>query len=983
MMHERPPIGTISPDDFRRVREVFESALEQPPNERAAFVERALNGHSALATEVQQMLAAETTPFPLLDHGPQLAAGGLQAGEIFANRFQIVDVLGRGGMGEVYRAHDGQLDREVALKLLPRTFAVDAERLARFKREAHVLGSLNHPNIAGIYGVEESEDGRALVLELVEGPTLAERIAQGPIPIEDAGQAARQIAEALEAAHEQGIVHRDLKPANIKLRPDGTVKVLDFGLAKVTHPEVFQTGDVAASPTITSRSMLQRGVVLGSAAYVSPEQARGREADKRSDVWAFGAVLYEMLTARRAFQGEDVTDTLASVLRQDIDWAALPASTPVPLRRLIERCLERDVTQRLRDIGEARIVLEDPRNLRVVARRVPLRSGWSRAVSIAAVAIVAGAVGAAAVWSMRASPVPAVARLTLSLTDGTTLFGSRGVVAVSPDGTQVAYVTRSGLYLRSMSSFDAHLIRGSEDIFNIKEPAFSPDGQSIVFHTSADQTLRRIPASGGAAATIAHVFFPTGLRWGSGGILFVQPENATVSDPNPRANGIMRVSADGGVPEMLIALKAGEVAYGPQLLPGEGQLLFTLATRTTPDRWDKATVVVQSLSSGQRKVLIEGGSDARYLPSGHLVYAVAGSLFAVAFDVDSLEVRSAPVSVVEGVRRADANSTGGAHYSVSDNGTLVYVAGPPVPRRDIALTDRSGRSEWLRLPPLLYEAPRVSPDGTRIIVGTDDGHEAVVWMYHLSGATALQRVTFGGSNRFPVWAADGRRVAFQSDREGDRGIFWQSVDGTGTAERLTTPGQDESHEPEAWSATREMLLFSITKRTDVSLWTLSVKDRKAAPFGDVHSSTRIGGVFSPDGRWIAYAKSDGRRKTIYVEPFPPTGVKHQLVVYGSELPNHPLWSPDGRELFYNPGPGEFASVAISNHPTFVFGKPRALRRPFGGASTLDRRPYDIMPDGRFVSATEGSLADGRPAAGEIHVVLNWFEELKARVPPTK
>ena len=647
------------------------------------------------------------------------------------------------------------------------------------------------------------------------------------------------------------------------------MKLLDFGLAKVVQPDLLRPADVAATPTITSPSMVARDVLLGSAAYVSPEQARGLEADKRSDIWAFGTVLYEMLSGRRAFQGDDVAETLASVLRQDVDWAALPAPIPTPVRRVIERCLDRNVGQRLRDIGEARIVLEDPESLRVVAQPVPPRSWSSRVMQIAAVAIVAAALGAVAAWSMRPLPIPVVTRLTFNLPDGATLFANRSVVAVSPDGTQVAYVTPFGLYLRSMSSFDAHIIRGTENIFNITEPAFSPDGQSIVFHTSADQTIRRISASGGAAATIAHTSYPYGLRWEAGGILFVQPGNAPLSDVNVREHGIMRLSADGGAPEMLITLKAGEVANGPQLLPGERHVLFTLATRTTPDRWDKATIVVQSLSSGQRTTLIEGGSDARYLPSGHVVYAVAGSLFAVAFDVDRLEVRGAPVSVVEGVRRADASSTGGAHYSVSGNGTLVYVAGLAVPRRDIALTDRNGRSERLQLPPHLYEAPRISPDGTRIAVGTDDGTEAVIWTYRLSGATGLQRLTFGGHNRFPVWSADGRRVAFQSDREGDRGIFWQRADGTGTAERLTTPEPDESHEPEAWSPTRDILLFSITKHPDVALWTWSLKDRKAAPFADVHSATRIGGVFRPTDDGSPTPDPKGARRLSTWSRFPP------------------------------------------------------------------------------------------------------------------
>ena len=332
------------------------------------------------------------------------------------------------------------------------------------------------------------------------------------------------------------------------------------------------------------------------------------------------------------------------------------------------------------------------------------------------------------------------------------------------------------------------------------------------------------------------------------------------------------------------------------------------------------------------------------MPTGHLVYAVGGTLLAVPFDLDRQAVKGAPVSVVEGVRRADASSTGGAHYSFASNGTLVYIAGPLSPRLDVALTDRKGSVERLGLPPHLYEAPRVSPDGTRIAVGTDDGGEAVIWMYRLSGGAAIQRVTFGGNNRFPVWSSNGKRLAFQSDREGDRGIFWQPADGTGTAERLTTPGQDETHEPEAWSPTgNDVLLFSITKGTDVTLWTLSLKDRKTRPFGDVHSSTRLGAVFSPDGRWVAYARSEGRQKTIYIQSFPATETKYQIAANESEQPNHPLWSRDGKELFYNPGPGDFASVSVMTQPTFAFGKTTRLVRPFRGARTGDSTAVPTSP----------------------------------------
>jgi eukaryotic-like serine/threonine-protein kinase len=978
--HEPTPLGAISPEDFRRVRAIFEAALEQAPSARAAFVEKACDGNAVLLAEVRQMLAGAIQSYPLLDRGLQLTVDTLQAGSVFANDFSIVEAIGRGGMGEVYRAHDRRLDRDVALKILPKRFALDADRLARFTREAQVLGALNHPNIAAIHSVEEFDDVRALVLELVEGPTLAERIERGPIAIDEAVPIARQIAGALEAAHEQGIVHRDLKPANVKLRPDGTVKVLDFGLAKITQREVFGSPDVATSPAITSPSMVQRGLVLGSAAYVSPEQARGHDADKRSDIWAFGVVLYEMLSGRRAFQGEEVSDTLASVLRQDIDWSALPASTPAVVRRLIARCLDRDARQRLRDIGEARIVLDDPEGLRPEERPLPRRTLRSRVMSIAATAIVAGVLGAVAAWLLRPSSFPAITRLTLSLPAGTTLFANRSVVAISPDGTQVVYVTPSGLHLRVLSVFDTQVIRGSEGIFNISEPTFSPDGRSIVFHTTADQTLKKIPVSGGAAVTVAHAASPYGLSWRPDGIVFVEPVQATMSDPDPRGSAIMRVSADGGPPETLVRLNDGEVAHGPEILPGGQQLLFTLATGKASDRWDHASIVVQSLTSGERKVLIAGGSDARYVSTGHLVYAIGGSLFAVAFDVELLEVRSAPVSVLEGVRRADASSSGGAHFTVAANGTLAYVAGPRSPGLDLALTDRRGGVQRLNLPPRAYEAPRLSSDGTRLVVGSDDGREVVVWMYALSAQSALRRVTYEGNNRFPIWSRDDAHVAFQSDREGDRGIFWQFADGSGKAERLTRSEPGESHEPEAWSPTADVMLFSIQKGIDVALWMLSVKDRKAIPFDNVRSSTRVGATFSRDGRWVAYASSEGRKKTVYVQPFPPTGIKYQLVAGESEQPNHPLWSPDGTELFYNPGPGEFKSISISTQP-FAFGKATPLTRPFGGASTLTRRPYDITPDGKFLVAVADRLSDGGELEADgIRVVLNWTEELKRLVP---
>ena len=484
--------------------------------------------------------------------------------------YEVLSTLGAGGMGEVYRARDATLKRDVALKILPDGFALDPERLARFKREAQVLASLNHSNIAAIYGFEASTNStssgravQALILELVEGPTLADRIALGPIPVEEALPIARQIAEALEAAHEQGIVHRDLKPANVKLRPDGTVKVLDFGLAKTLDPVGVKSGDATASPTITSPAMTAMGLILGTAAYMSPEQAKGRQADKRSDVWAFGAVLYEMLSGQRAFKGDDVSDTLAAVLRQDVDLTALPASTPAPVRRLIARCLDRDVRRRLRDIGEARIVLDDPAALVTDSAKdglalVPPRPLWRRAIPAMLAAIVAGGLAGIAVWYLKPSPPLTVTRLQFTLPEAQRFGGiDRRMIDISPDGTHLVYVASGRLYLRAMADHDAKEIQGTDGYQAVKNPVFSPDGRSVAFHAFSDQTLKKIAVTGGAAVTICPSDLPFGMSWGPDGIVFAQ-----------RSKGISRVSPDGGTPDVLVDPKDGEVSESPQMLPG-------------------------------------------------------------------------------------------------------------------------------------------------------------------------------------------------------------------------------------------------------------------------------------------------------------------------------------------------------------------------------------------------------------------------------
>jgi serine/threonine-protein kinase len=418
-------------------------------------------------------------------------------------------------------------------------------------------------------------------------------------------------------------------------------------------------------------------------------------------------------------------------------------------------------------------------------------------------------------------------------------------------------------------------------------------------------------------------------------------------------------------------------------------VLFTLATGTASDRWDRARIVVQSLASGARTTLVDGGSDARYVPTGHLVYALTGVLYAAPFDAKRVTLTGPAVRVVEGVSRATGNLTGAAHYSVSETGTLVYIPGPLDPsaglgeRMQLGVIDRQGVIERLPLPADTYQTPRVSPDGTRIAFGTDDGKEAIVWIYDLLGDTPSRRLTFGGNNRFAVWSADGKRVVFQSDRDGDAAIFSQASDGSGTAERLTKPAKDTSHVPESWSPQDEQLLYSAETRSEFALWLLTVRDRKTTPFGDVRSTTPIAATFSPDGRWVAYASTDRGRQTIYVQPFPATGARYQLAAKGADIPSHPVWSPDGTALFYNPRPLGLEVVRISTTPAFAFGNSVPVPRPFGLSPPEQRRAYDITPAGKFVARISPSSEPYGAVTQPIQIVVNWFEELRARVPASR
>ena len=687
-----------------------------------------------------------------------------------------------------------------------------------------------------------------------------------------------------------------------------------------------------------------------------------------------------MLTGRGPFAGDDISDTLANVLKREPDFAVLPAGVPSPVRTLLQRCLVKDRRQRIGDIAVARFLLEPGALTTETAGPRPVERELARnrlGAIAAAVALTAVVVGAGA-WLLRPPPTPPspVVRFTVPIPEGQSITNiTSQVVAISPDGTQLVYVADGRLYLRSVGVLDAKPIPGT-NLAGINSPVFSPDGDSLAFYAPLDATLKRIPVEGGTATTIARADNLFGMTWWNDWIVF-----ATRS-------GIFRVSPDGGMPERLAGVEPGQQAYGPQILPGGKFVLFTLATGTDAGRWDAAHIVVQSLTSPERKTIIENGSDGRYLPSGHLVYAVSGSLFAATFDPLTHTVgRAAPA--LSGVGRSDPPEVSGtAKFSVSDTGSLVYVLGPAdatASSRRLVLSDRTGLSIPLKVPPGSYAHPRVSRDGSRLAVGITNGREAHVHIYDLDETSSMRRLTLEGRNRYPVWSGDGQRLAFQSDREGDLGIFSQSVNGEGAVVRLTTPPGGTAHVPESWSKDNKHLLFTEQKGSTFVLMSLSVGNGTVVPFGNVQSSAPTSAGFSPDGRWVTYASTEqggigSANRGVFIQPFPATGERYP--VPRTAIDFHPVWSANGNELFYVPAAARpFVAVSVRTQPAISFGIPAAVPDAVDRPRLVLRyeRGYDVTPDGRFIGAIP---ADGGPSSLslEIGVILNWFEELKRLVP---
>ena len=677
--------------------------------------------------------------------------------------YDVTALIGEGGMGQVYQATDTKLNRQVALKILPEAFATDPDRLARFQREAQVLASLNHPNIAAIYGIEEADDTRALVLELVEGPTLADRISKGSIPVDEALPIAKQIAEALEAAHEAGVIHRDLKPANIKVREDGTVKVLDFGLAKAL--DASPTGDPSQSPTLTAAAT-QMGVIMGTAAYMSPEQARGKPVDKRADIWSFGVVFYEMLTGRRAFQGEDVSLTLASVMKSDVNATTLPPDLPANVRTVLRRCLEKDASQRVRDIGDVRLAMEGafespPDTTQAVPGGAP-RPVWYQPAQWLVAAVAGGLLTLFAGGSLT-EPIPTrILRFEMTLPDGERLTGTgRRPLAISPDGTHIAVTAGERLWVRPLDRRVWSAISGTE---GARTPFFSPDGQSIGFW--ADGQLKRIEVTGGAAVTLSTMPSPIGTHWGADGTILY----------GLGQDGIWRVPAAGGTPEQVLLGGEGGILVNPRLLPGGDQVLLTrLRIGADPD------VIVESLTTGERTVVVEGGADASYIPTGHLVYLVGDVLLGVSFDPNTRRVAGGAVPLVNGV--ASAGGATRASYAVADAGSLTYIEGAGGEFSTLAWVDRSGAVEPIPTDRLTHSDPRLSRDGTIVALHVQSP-ENDVWTYDLSRGTMTRQTFAPGQNETPVWSPDNNWLAYTGAEGNDFRLLRRPIAGGRDEERV-------------------------------------------------------------------------------------------------------------------------------------------------------------------------------------------------------
>ena len=921
-------------------------------------------------------------------------------------QFEIAELVGVGGVGEVYRATDTKLGRDVAIKVLSGTFALDDKRLARFNREARLLASLDHPNICAVHDLQESDGTHFMVMPLIEGDTLADRIERGAIPVEETLPIFAQIAEALEAAHEQGIIHRDLKPGNIKVSQDGKAIVLDFGLGKAIEYEKAAPSSEIPTRTTTpdSTKMSKEGVVLGTPVYMSPEQARGKPVDKRTDIWAFGCCLYEALTGDLPFQGETISDTLAKVLERNPDWERLPTDTPWRVRDLLENCLEKDARYRLRDIGDAwgalqRLITESGR-VKAVAGDVatsPRRSyGVAASVVFGALIICASIIFAlkedlsptetSSVLSLGSEPVR---RYSINLSPDAPLQpmdaqGGGAGVALSPDGLLLVYIasTKPGtkqLFLRRLDQLDdARPIVGTEGAI---DPFFSPDSQWIGFFTPGK--LKKVSVLGGSPITLCDIPVPLGASWADDGHIVFSSQFR---------KGVKRISATGGPVEGLMDESFMD-SHGffavvlPVVLPGARSILFTCVDSL---RMEDFQIAALSLETGKVKFLVEEALCYSYLPTGYLLYGQAGAMMAAPFDADALKTTGPAVPLTQADMELHPLYDLPILFTFSDDGTLVYVPGSEEVSvaRSLVWVDRDGTEELLEAPPRPYSYVDLSPDGTHVAVLFTDSRNPFdhgdIWILDLTREPVTQqRFTFDPQAFYlPMWTPDSQRVVFSSLREGMWSLSWKAANGTGPVESLHT--SESLLAASTWSADGKSLIFMKWIQENSDIWALSLNGEPTARPLLAESYDEREPAISPDGRWIAYSSNESGRIEVYIRPFPNVDDGKWLIsTRGGESP---IWAPDGRELYYDDYPDQMMVVTIETEPAFAAGNPEVLFRSeyvLACHSGSDPSPYDISTDGkRFlmikeeIQAAEGDEAVEIPPITELIVVENWDEVLK-------